>query len=78
MITKEKNDVRSHIDELYEVINKGLPAGYIKSVSEKFPNVSDETIRSVKNRVNRYPKKNIQLLQYLKELALNFQEQINL
>lgn len=77
MNVKEKIDVRSLIDECYDIINKGMPYDYINTVQKKFPAISTQMVKNIKNRTNNYPTKNIKVLIYLKELALNFQAGLN-
>ena len=78
MKVKEKIDVRTLIDDYYTVIQKGMPYDYINTVQLQFPAISTQMVKNIKNRTNQYPTKNIKVLKYLHDLAVEFQSSINL
>ena len=75
---KQKTDVQMHIDKAYEIIQNNLPSNYVKLVQEKLeePDLSSGIIRNLKNRVTKYPKTKINVLNALVEVANEYQEHL--
>lgn len=75
---KQKTDVQMHIDKAYEIIENNLPSNYVKLVQEKLedPDLSSGIIRNLKNRVTKYPKTKINVLNALVEVANEYQEHL--
>jgi uncharacterized protein YktB (UPF0637 family) len=76
---KTKTDVQMHIDKAYEIIKNNLPSNYVKKVHAKIqdPELTDGMIRNLKNRVTKYPKTKINVLNALVEVAHEYQEDLN-
>lgn len=72
---KQKTDVQIHIDKAYKIIENNLPSNYVKKVHSKIndPDLSDGMIRNLKNRVTKYPKTKINVLNALVEVANEYQ-----
>lgn len=72
---KQKTDVQMHIDKAYEIIKNNLPSNYVKKVHAKIndPELTDGIIRNLKNRVTKYPKTKINVLNALVEVANEYQ-----
>ena len=75
---KQKTDVQMHIDKAYKIIENNLPSNYVKLVQEKLeePDLSSGIIRNLKNRVTKYPKTKINVLNALVEVANEYQEHL--
>jgi hypothetical protein len=71
----QKTDVQMHIDKAYEIIKNNLPSNYVKQVHSKIrdPLLTDGIIRNLKNRVTKYPKTKINVLNALVEVANEYQ-----
>ncbi|MCA1966958.1 MAG: hypothetical protein LDL23_09945 [Flavobacterium sp.] len=67
-----------HIDKAYKIIENNLPSNYVKLVQEKLedPDLSSGIIRNLKNRVTKYPKTKINVLNALVEVANEYQEHL--
>ncbi len=75
---KQKQDVHMHIDKAYEIIKNNLPSNYVKKVHAKIqdPDLTDGMIRNLKNRVTKYPKTKINVLNALVEVANEYQDDL--
>ena len=75
---KEKQDVQMHIDKAYEIIKNNLPSNYVKKVHAKIQDsdLTDGMIRNLKNRVTKYPKTKINVLNALVEVANEYQDDL--
>lgn len=75
---KQKQDVQMHIDKAYEIIINNLPSNYVKKVKSKIedPDLTDGMIRNLKNRVTKYPKTKINVLNALVEVANEYQDDL--
>lgn len=77
IIEKNKQqDVHSHIDVAYQIIENNLPIGYVQKVQEKLKDdktVTKGIIRNVKNRVSKYPNSRLNVLYALVEVAKEYE-----
>lgn len=78
ILKEQKTDVQSHIDKAYEIIKYNLPSNYVKKVQAKIndPNLTDGMIRNLKNRITKYPKTKINVLNALVEVANEHQDEL--
>ena len=73
---KEKNnDVQTHIDKAFELINYHLPTSYVSRVRELLPDslkevITDSMIRNVRKRI-QIPEKQPEILLALIKVAKN-------
>lgn len=70
----KKNDMQTHIDKGFEIIDTYLPVDYIKKVKEKLPvadrkKISDNKIRNVRRKLQS-AKSHIQIFTALLEVAI--------
>jgi hypothetical protein len=73
VIKKKEEDVQTHIDKAYEIIDNYLPINYVKYVLEKLPEntkITSGMIRNVKNKVS----KRIDILNAMVEVALEYKK----
>lgn len=69
---KINDDVRSHIDHCYKIIQYNLPSTYCDLVLEKLNQdrtLTSQIIRNTKNRITPYPSKRIDVLNALVEVS---------
>lgn len=73
----KKNDMHSHIDKAYEIINEHLPTNYTEKVLEKSTDKSltSGIIRNLRNRVTLYPVSKIDVINILLEVAIEHKKE---
>ncbi|WP_298119307.1 hypothetical protein [Flavobacterium sp.] len=72
---KKQNDVHSHIDRAYSIIEGNLPRNYVEKVYEILKDdktLTDGIIRNTKNRVHQYPSSRINVLNALVQISKDY------
>ncbi len=72
----QNDDVQTHIDTAYELLDRYLPEPYVEKVQNIIPEVSRAVIRKVRSDSGR-GKKRLEVLNALVRVALEHKEQFD-
>ena len=76
----KQNDVHSHIDKAFKIIDEYLPGTYVNKVQtvlgETHPEITAGMIRNVRHRISEYPISRIEIVNALVEVALNHKSEL--
>lgn len=73
----KKDDMHSHIDKAYDIINEHLPENYTDEVIKRAADesVTKGIIRNLRYRITKYPSTRLPLLNIMVQIALEHKEQ---